>query len=104
MAGDGENPLVTTLPNTTDGRVTVASPDPSPMHASGEAAQPVSSAAIAIAFWVVAGAVFLAYTAGRPIVVARPWTPWAFGGGLLFLISIPFWFERSRDSIKKSAG
>jgi hypothetical protein len=83
MAPDGDTPAVdSTSPAATDN---------------------VPSAAIGIAFWVVGGAVALALTAGKSIVFAKPWTPWAFGAGLLFVVSVPFWFKRSRAWIKTSA-
>lgn len=63
----------------------------------------VNTAAIGVAFWVVVGAVVLALTVGEPIVFAKPWTPWAFGAGLLFAVSVPFWFKQSRAWIRTSA-
>ena len=100
MPADGETPVVE-KPAATNGPVAPTTA-PEAREVRGPSADG-SGAAIGIAFWVVGGAVMVALTVGRSIVFAKPWTPWALGAALILVVSIPFWFERSRDSIKKSA-
>lgn len=103
MAADGEAPPVDVPPPsapTKNGPVvtTLTGGDKVEIRADG-----ASSAGLGIAFWVVIGAVALALTAGRPIVFAAPWTPWAFGAALLLVVSVPFWFAQGRTWIRTSA-
>src|SRR5438552_4636759 len=79
-------------------------PTVTPSSTGGASPDGGSSAALGLAVWVVAAAIGLGLTAGRSVLESRPWAAWVFGAALVFIVSIPFWFEKSREWIKKSAG
>ncbi|MBM4440092.1 MAG: hypothetical protein FJ027_06710 [Candidatus Rokubacteria bacterium] len=105
MSADDAGQVIAPPPNGPHAASTSAPPlvvTTAPPGGDGDRKDP-SSAWAGIAIWVVIGAVVFGVTGGKSIVTATPWSPWLFGAGLLFLVSIPFWFENGRKWMKASA-